>query len=94
MENIGSIIKERRKMLSITQRELSDLARVGINTLTKIERDEANPTFDVLQRILTVLGLEIEIKVKTTVYKKPYYAKGFRISPRNAGRRIKRNFPK
>lgn len=94
MNDIGKIIKERRKMLSITQRELSDLARVGINTLTKIERGEANPTYDVLHRLLTVLGLEIEIKVKTNDYKKPYYAKGVHISPRKVGRRIKRNLPK
>jgi len=32
---IGNAIKERRKMLKITQRTLAELAGVGINTLTK-----------------------------------------------------------
>ena len=31
-------------MLNITQEQLADIAEVGINTLTKIERDEGNPT--------------------------------------------------
>ncbi|WP_321438288.1 type II toxin-antitoxin system Y4mF family antitoxin [uncultured Bacteroides sp.] len=66
MKSIGNTIKERRKMLSITQRELAEIAGVGINTLTKIERGEANPSLEVLNRILDALGLEIEIKIKNT----------------------------
>ncbi|HBK31550.1 MAG TPA: transcriptional regulator, partial [Porphyromonadaceae bacterium] len=58
MEEFGNIIKERRKALSITQRELAALAGVGINTLTKIERGEANPSLKVVMRILDTLGLE------------------------------------
>ena len=48
MNKIGNAIKERRKMLKITQRTLAELAGVGINTLTKIERGEGNPTIEVL----------------------------------------------
>ena len=55
MEELGSIIKERRKSLSITQRELAALAGVGINTLTKIERGEANPSLKVIFNILNTL---------------------------------------
>lgn len=47
---IGNAIKERRKMLKITQRTLAELAGVGINTLTKIERNEGNPSLDVLEQ--------------------------------------------
>ena len=65
MERLGNVIKERRKTLSITQRELAALAGVGINTLTKIERGEANPSFKVFIRILNTLGLEIDIRIKT-----------------------------
>lgn len=65
MKNIGNIIKERRKTLSITQRELAALAGIGINTLTKIERGEANPSLKVIMSILNTLGLEIDIKIKT-----------------------------
>ena len=40
MNKVGNAIKERRKILKITQRTLAELAGVGINTLTKIERGE------------------------------------------------------
>ena len=60
---IGKAIKERRKMLKITQRTLAELAGVGINTLTKIE---GNPSLDVLERILDTLGLELRVGIKNS----------------------------
>jgi y4mF family transcriptional regulator len=64
MKDIGAIITERRKMLMITQRTLAELAGVGINTLTKIERGEANPSINILNKILDTLGMEIKIEIK------------------------------
>lgn len=66
MTQIGDTIKERRKMLKINQRTLAELSGVGINTLTKIERNEANPTIEVLNKILDTLGLEIQIVIKNS----------------------------
>ena len=65
MEEIGNIIKERRKSLAITQRELAALAGIGINTLTKMERGEANPSLKVVLSVLNTLGLEMDIKIKS-----------------------------
>ncbi len=64
MTTIGEAIKQRRKSLKITQRTLAELSEVGINTLTKIERGEGNPTIEVLDKILDTLGMEIRITVK------------------------------
>ena len=64
MRAIGTQIKQRRRLLKVTQRQLADLSGVGINTLTKIERNEANPTLDILQKILDTLGLELSVSVK------------------------------
>ncbi len=64
MEDIGNAIKERRNVLAITQRQLAELAGVAVNTLTKIERGEANPSIKVLTLILDTLGLEIVVQVK------------------------------
>ena len=64
MKAIGKDIKTRRKMLNITQRTLAELAGVSINTLTKIERGEANPSYEVLEKILDTIGLEIKVVVK------------------------------
>ncbi len=65
MTSIGAQIKQRRKHLKVTQRQLAVLSGVGINTLTKIERDEANPTLSILNSILDTLGLELTVSVKT-----------------------------
>ena len=61
---IGEQIRLRRKELLITQPDLADIAGISINTLYKIERGQANPTIEVLGKILDVLGLEISISVK------------------------------
>ena len=63
-KGIGKTIKERRKALKITQPDLADLAKISVNTLYKIERGEANPTIDILERILEVLGLDIKLEAK------------------------------
>lgn len=64
MKEIGNTIKERRKLLSITQHQLAELAGVAINTLTKIERGESNPSIKVLNLILDTLGMEIIVQAK------------------------------
>ena len=64
MTDIGTQIKKRRRLLKVTQRQLAAISGVGINTLTKIERNEANPTLDILQKILDTLGLELGVYVK------------------------------
>lgn len=61
---IGEQIRLRRKELMITQPDLADIAGISINTLYKIERGQANPTIEVLVKILDVLGLEITVGVK------------------------------
>jgi transcriptional regulator with XRE-family HTH domain len=63
-EDIGKTIKERRKSLKITQPDLADLAGISVNTLYKIERGEANPTIDILEKIVEVIGFEIKLEAK------------------------------
>ena len=61
---LGEAIRARRKSLKITQPNLADLAKISVNTLYKIERGEANPTLDILEKIGDVLGLELKLEVK------------------------------
>ena len=65
MDKIGKAIKKRRKLLGLSQKQLAAIADVGINTLTKIERGEANPALNTLGKVLESLGLEICIHVKS-----------------------------
>ncbi len=63
---IGSAIRERRKALNITQPHLSELAGISTNTLYKLERGQGNPSLDVIEKIVNVLGMEILVNVKKT----------------------------
>jgi len=62
--SIGEQIRSRRKELGITQPHLAEIAEVSVNTLYKIERGEANPTLEVIYKLLNVLGLELHIGIK------------------------------
>ena len=61
---VGSTIKGRRKMLKITQSQLAEMAEVSINTLYKIERGQANPSLETLEKIGDILGLMVVLQVK------------------------------
>ncbi|RIV36090.1 XRE family transcriptional regulator [Flagellimonas lutimaris] len=63
-QHIGHIIQERRTQMRITQEQLVEMAQVGINTLYKIEKGDANPTLSSLEKIADVLGLEMTLRVK------------------------------
>jgi transcriptional regulator with XRE-family HTH domain len=53
--------------LKITQPDLAQVANVSVNTLYKIERGQANPTLDVIEKIADVLGLELRIEAKKVI---------------------------
>ena len=61
---LGQQIKLRRKSLKITQSLLAQLSNVATNTLYKIERGQANPTIDIIDKLTNVLGLEISLQVR------------------------------
>ena len=63
-EELGRIIKHRRKVLGLTIRELADLIGMSKTTLSRIELGYGNPTFEVLQDIFAYLNLEIKVEIK------------------------------
>jgi transcriptional regulator with XRE-family HTH domain len=64
--DIGTYIRERRRVLGITLKDLAELSGIGINTLNKIELGQANPTFRILMELFDVLGLEMSLSPKRT----------------------------
>ncbi|MGV0827401.1 helix-turn-helix transcriptional regulator [Empedobacter brevis] len=58
-------IKERRKVLAISQETLAEISGVGLRTLKQFESGKGNPTFETLQKLCDALGLEIKLEVKT-----------------------------
>jgi len=63
-EDLGKIIKQRRELLNIKQADLAEIAKVGLRYLIEIENGKGNPSIGNLEKILNVLGLQLEIKVK------------------------------
>lgn len=64
VNQVAESIKTRRKELEITQNHLSELSGISKNTLYKLERGQGNPSLEVVQKLIDVLGLEINIEVK------------------------------
>jgi transcriptional regulator with XRE-family HTH domain len=64
MSEIISVLKQRRKVLKVTQEEVADLSDVAFRTMKAIEAGKGNPTFSTLLKILEVLGMEVVIQVK------------------------------
>ena len=63
-EKIGRLLRARRKFLQLRQRDLAELAGVGLRGLSAIESGRGNPTLNQLSAIAGVLGLEVTVTPK------------------------------
>ena len=63
MKTVGIQIKERRKALKITQKELADLAGISINTVVAAERGQGDPKISTYLAICNVLGLKLIVQL-------------------------------
>ncbi len=63
---VGSLIKQRRVALGITQQRLATVSEVAIATIKLLEMGKANPSFQTLEKLAVALGLEITMGIKTT----------------------------
>lgn len=59
-------IKERRRTLSLSQKDLAGMAELSLATIKDIERGEGNPSIKTVSKIMDVLGMEILYKVRKT----------------------------
>ena len=63
LKTLGIQIKERRKALKITQKELADLAGISINTVVAAERGQGDPKISTYLAICNVLGLKLIVQL-------------------------------
>ncbi len=59
-----NIIKERRSVLGLTQQDLADYTGLSLRFIKSLEAGNGNPSVQSLEKIATVLGMEIALKVK------------------------------
>ena len=64
-EQIGHLLRTRRKELGVTQRQLAEFADLALNTIYQVERGQANPTLETILTLADTLGLEFDLRAKT-----------------------------
>ena len=60
-------MKLRREALSLSQCDLAEMAGVSLATVKDIERGKGNPSLATIRKILEVLGVEIDYRVRQTI---------------------------
>lgn len=61
---IGKIVANRRDTLKITQEKLSAVSSVSLRTIREVEQGSGNPSFETLNKLFAVLGLEMMVRIK------------------------------
>ena len=64
---LSDTIKERRGQLKISQNDLAEMADVSLATVKDIERGKGNPSIQTVEKLLTVLGMEVVYRLRQTV---------------------------
>lgn len=63
-EELIKALKDRRDALKVNQEYLAELSGVSLRTLKAIESGKGNPTFETLNKLAKVLGMELKLVVK------------------------------
>lgn len=62
--SLHDVMKERRKVLALSQNDLAEMAGVSLATIKEIERGHGNPSLSTASKIVDVLGMEITFTIK------------------------------
>ncbi len=60
-ESIGSFVRHRRRANRMTQRQLAELAGVGLRFLSELERGKATVRVDAVDQVLRVFGKQLGV---------------------------------
>jgi transcriptional regulator with XRE-family HTH domain len=66
-EEIGILIQERRLKLALKQEDVSEMIRISTKTIQNIENGKANPSLSTLQKLSEILGLALQMQIKTNI---------------------------
>ena len=64
LKDMGTIIRVRRDFLNLRQEDLSEMSGITTRTIHLIEKGSGNPSMRTLEKLSTVLGLEVSLQVK------------------------------
>lgn len=57
---LGNAMRNARKSRGFTQERLSDVSGVSVRHIAKIEKGVINPSFDILEKLITALGTSFD----------------------------------
>ncbi len=58
---MGAFVRARRRVNGLTQRELAELAGVGVRLVSELERDKPTLRLDAVNAVLAVFGKQLGI---------------------------------
>jgi HTH-type transcriptional regulator / antitoxin HipB len=61
-QRLGTTVREERRRQRLDQRTLALVANVGVRTVHRIENGEPTVRFDVVVKVLSALGLELDTR--------------------------------
>lgn len=64
IEQISEIIKSRRQFLNLRQEDLAEMSGIATKTIHLIESRSGNPSVETLEKLATVLGMELILQIK------------------------------
>lgn len=73
MNKVAPILRDKRKALKLSQRDLGQLAGVTQATIANIEQANYNPNYKTIAQIADALGLEVKLEPKRRNEKRYYY---------------------
>lgn len=59
--SVGTFVRDRRTAHKMTQRQLAELAGVGVRFLSELERDKATLRMDAVNAVLAVFGKRLGV---------------------------------
>lgn len=64
IEQMGETIKVRRQFLNLRQEDLAEMSGIATKTIHLIESGSGNPSMETLEKLATVLGMELILQIK------------------------------
>lgn len=60
LTRLGNAMRSARKSRGFTQERLSDVSDVSVRHIAKIEKGDVNPSFDIMEKLITALGTSFD----------------------------------
>lgn len=63
-QQLGELIRRRRRELGLTQTEVADVANTNLRFVSELERGKPTARLENVMRVLATLGIELEARTR------------------------------